>query len=1082
MLPIIGGIAVAAGVAAWIFNQLTDEEKEKQERLKKKLDKVKDEYYSEIDRYNKRMNRIVIEQFYELREKYLDEINFYRDEKEGIIDDLDKLFYTIEKELENESISPYQKQSLLNIKNRVESAKNRLDAYWNYLDWYENKLYELETFRKYKEIFNLEIPQPLLPEDYLYVGKVAYITKNEIGTSKTPISQGWNRYNQRLGLQDYLNKKELEIWESFDDEEEFIVLIDYVKAKLDKYYFKASIIKGELYRYILEDMSFEVQPIKNERENQEILKVAYKDICLKLKREDKLYQLKRYKESDSFEVKVKSHDLLLKDVFVTEKIYRNTQEISTNPIFLIIDDLLIDKVETKEVENSLKNYPFEVVDLKQDSLSLKIGDFLFFTKIDKDEKVLVLKDIYKVDIDKIDTKSITIPYTLQIEEKDVYEKMYKKLSIGRESTFDEFILFLNEQFNYMNYSSKTFNQDFEFFKKWERIIDYQIENNTFIEKDISYNRFEKDIDKKVVTFYVDDLKDYVCYFKDKKSSEIFVETKGINLGYLDDFSLEDGILKVKVDFIDELDIQESGSLLLKIKTFQGVFQKQKKALRDFSLSNIVNQELKPILISPHLINYKPIKDDVKLEFKNKHLTQNQKEVITKAFNEKNIFIIQGPPGTGKTTTIKEIIYQTIKHDRYAKILVVSQQNVAVDNVLNGVYQENRDLFEQEGHSLVRVAPNENKIQYDEIKELTIEKWFENYKEMFKNNFIQLELNSYNDDYHKKLYEFAKEWINLIYKDDFKDIDNELKELLISKHQILGATCVGFANKSLGLDLVEFDLAIIDEAGRATAPELLIPILRAKKVILIGDQNQLPPAVDKSLREKMEKDDEDELSSEDLELLEKSFFEKLFEETSDSNKDMLVEQFRMPKEIGDLISELFYNNRLKNGHIKDSSNFLYPENIVQWIDVKGEHNYDGTSSYNEKEIEEIIRLIQEIDKKAKDKKVKKTVGVITPYAAQKRRIRKRVKSINLSNISHLKVDTVDSFQGEEADIIIYSTVKTYGNISFLIDRKRLNVAISRTKENLIFVGDKNFFYNAKAKNKEVNLFKQIIDFIKQYEKS
>ena len=92
----------------------------------------------------------------------------------------------------------------------------------------------------------------------------------------------------------------------------------------------------------------------------------------------------------------------------------------------------------------------------------------------------------------------------------------------------------------------------------------------------------------------------------------------------------------------------------------------------------------------------------------------------------------------------------------------------------------------------------------------------------------------------------------------------------------------------------------------------------------------------------------------------------------------------------------------------------------------------------------------------------------------------LKDLDLFNVSNLKVDTVDSFQGEESDIIIYSTVKTNGNISFLIDKKRLNVAISRTKENLFFIGKKDFFYNARMKKDEVNLFEKIINFCNNLE--
>ncbi|WP_341475637.1 C-terminal helicase domain-containing protein [Helicobacter pylori] len=100
-------------------------------------------------------------------------------------------------------------------------------------------------------------------------------------------------------------------------------------------------------------------------------------------------------------------------------------------------------------------------------------------------------------------------------------------------------------------------------------------------------------------------------------------------------------------------------------------------------------------------------------------------------------------------------------------------------------------------------------------------------------------------------------------------------------------------------------------------------------------------------------------------------------------------------------------------------------------------------------------------------MRKTIGIITPYNAQKRRLRSEV----VKNFDELKIDTVDAFQGEKADIIIYSTVKTYGNLSFLLDSKRLNVAISRAKENLIFVGKKSFFENLRSDEK--NIFSAIL---------
>ena len=1069
LVAIFAGVAIAATTASWILDGMTEKEKERQNELNNELSELKNKFDLKVDAHNQNMHEIARDNYNKIKDKFLDEVVFFKEEKKNIKKDLDKLESSIQKELKNEAISPYQKQSLLDNRNKVKDAKNRLDAYWLYLDWFGQKLDDLAKYKRYQEIFNLEMPQALLPEEYLYIGKLAYITKDEIVTSKDDNSIGWNRYSQRLQLNDYHNKKELDLYETYNQEIEFMILIDYSKGNK---YFNASVIKGELYQYILEGMSFEVQPKFNEKPNQENLTLLYNDIYLNLKRNDKLYPLKRYKEYDSFEVKIKEYDLLLKNVFITEKLSENTQEISNSSIPIIFNNFPIEKI--KELDTALQNNNFQAVSFEDNNLMLKIDSYMLSLQVSKNKNILILEEFSEIDINKITSNSFTIPYELILIDENIYNQTYKNLSINKDNLFSEFLSFINEQFNYINYSSKTSNKDFDFFKKWQDIIEYQIEDNSFDIIEIFYNKYE--IEDKIIIFYISNLKEYSEKFKDKKSRDVFIEVNGINLGYLDDYSIEKKILKTRIDFIDNLEIKQHDRLLIKVKNYQAVLQKQKKALKDFSFSKIVNQDLKQMLISPNLINYKPISNDFKLDFKNKDLTNNQQDIIIKAFNEKNIFLVQGPPGTGKTTIIKEMIYQTIKQDKYAKILIVSQQNVAVDNVLDGIDRENRDWFKKNGHSIVRVAPNEDKIQYDNIKEFTVEKWFEKYKEIVKNNFIKLEQLQDDNKSSEKLYNFANEWMNLIYKSDFKDIDNEIKELLISKHQILGATCVGLANKSLGLDLIEFDIVIIDEAGRATAPELLIPILRAKKVILIGDHNQLPPTIDRKLLQKIEDDNEKDLSFEDLEILEKSFFEELFEKVSDSNKAMLNEQFRMPEQIGNLISNLFYDNKLNNGYIKDTNNFLDPKTIIRWVDVIGEHETDGTSSYNNLEIDKIISLLQTINKYLEKETLNKSLGIITPYSAQKRRIRKAVKSLDLPNISNLKIDTVDSFQGEEADIIIYSTVKTYGNISFLIDKKRLNVAISRTKENLFFVGKKNFFYDAKTNKDEVNLFKKIIDSI------
>ncbi|AFI07490.1 C-terminal helicase domain-containing protein [Helicobacter pylori] len=162
---------------------------------------------------------------------------------------------------------------------------------------------------------------------------------------------------------------------------------------------------------------------------------------------------------------------------------------------------------------------------------------------------------------------------------------------------------------------------------------------------------------------------------------------------------------------------------------------------------------------------------------------------------------------------------------------------------------------------------------------------------------------------------------------------------------------------------------------------------------------------------------------------------------------------------------------KNGAIKNTSQFYDPKNIIRWINVEREHQLEKTSSYNKAQVQKIIELLEQINRALNQRKIRKTIGIITPYNAQKRRLRSEVEKCGFKNFDEIKIDTVDAFQGEEADIIIYSTVKTYGNLSFLLDSKRLNVAISRAKENLIFVGKKSFFENLRSDEK--NIFSAIL---------
>ena len=231
-----------------------------------------------------------------------------------------------------------------------------------------------------------------------------------------------------------------------------------------------------------------------------------------------------------------------------------------------------------------------------------------------------------------------------------------------------------------------------------------------------------------------------------------------------------------------------------------------------------------------------------------------------------------------------------------------------------------------------------------------------------------------------------------------------------------------------------------------------------------------------------------------EFLETSFFELLYERLPGECKNRLEEQFRMPKPIGDLVANLFYTiegeRRLFNGEEKDEKNFIFKgENIIQWIDCQGyqQREEKSKSLFNKLESHCVLEFLEKIDQ-FNQVKGYKSVAVITPYGAQKRLITDKLRQskyfkvdesdsrVFVGNILKVRVDTVDSFQGSEAELVFYSVVRTQGNLRFILDWKRLNVACSRAKENLVFFGDRGFLKEWEPESGERNLFREIINQI------
>ena len=331
----------------------------------------------------------------------------------------------------------------------------------------------------------------------------------------------------------------------------------------------------------------------------------------------------------------------------------------------------------------------------------------------------------------------------------------------------------------------------------------------------------------------------------------------------------------------------------------------------------------------------------------------------------------------------------------------------------------------------------------------------------------LEVAAIVDEIYENMPEYIEDEKYSVVKNFHKKISNNplLIERILEKYpDIRGTTCqkTGSGKFNQISNNVNYDFVIIDEAAKANPLDLLIPLVKGQRIILVGDHKQLPHLLEEYVENKF-KDDKDF----DIELFNKyikeSLFGRLFNELPTSRKVMLDTQYRMTKEIGDLVSELFYEGKLKTGSKIVNDTPLYTGHALVKVDIRANQTKTSAGSYiNVRECEEIIKKLIELDSRCNGKKY--TVGVISFYKAQVNYIQKQVKTLNLKNID-ISVGTVDGYQGLEKDIIFISTVRTKG-IGFTANPNRLNVALSRAKKIVVIFGDMRNL-------KENDLFNKII---------
>lgn len=417
------------------------------------------------------------------------------------------------------------------------------------------------------------------------------------------------------------------------------------------------------------------------------------------------------------------------------------------------------------------------------------------------------------------------------------------------------------------------------------------------------------------------------------------------------------------------------------------------------------------------------------------LNATQEEAVNKVLHAKDVAIVHGPPGTGKTTTLVEAVYETLHREN--QVLVCAQSNMAVDWI--------SEKLVDRGVSVLRIG-NPSRVN-DKMLSFTYERRFEShpdYPQLWSIRKAIRELYARSRKGAER--EAVRQKINSL-KDRATELEIRINESLFSEARVIACTLVGSANRLLIGQ--KFGTLFIDEAAQALETACWIPIRKADRVILAGDHCQLPPTVKAP------------------EALRAGLGHTLMQTIVKSKPDtvsLLKLQYRMNDEIMRFSSEWFYGGMLQSAPEVKYRSILDFDTPIEWINTEGldcneefiGENYGRINkSEAELSIEQLKGYITKIGRERfLDERI--DVGMISPYKAQVQYLRRLVRNDAFFKPYRqaITINTVDGFQGQERDVILISLVRANeeGQIGFLNDLRRMNVAITRARMKLIILGD------------------------------
>lgn len=421
----------------------------------------------------------------------------------------------------------------------------------------------------------------------------------------------------------------------------------------------------------------------------------------------------------------------------------------------------------------------------------------------------------------------------------------------------------------------------------------------------------------------------------------------------------------------------------------------------------------------------------------------QQEAVNKILSANELAIVHGPPGTGKTTTLVQAIKALVKQDQQ-KILVVAPSNAAVDLLSEKLADEGLNVLRvgnpaRVSERLMSLTLDSKMAEHATMKEVKrLKKQAGEYKNMahkYKRNFGKAER-----EQRKALFDEAHKIMKEVDKTEQYITDD-----LIAKAQVITATLVGANHYTVRN--VRYHTVVIDEAGQALEPACWIPLIKANKVVFAGDHCQLPPTI---------KSNEAARKGLSNTLLEKCV--ALHPETV----VLLEEQYRMNEMIMGYSSAVFYQDKLKAHHTV-ADHRLFPQDVpLSFVDTAGcgfDEKQEGTSTTNPEEASFLFKHLSQLVaawQAQSSSSAFPEIAIISPYKQQVYLLQEQLQHAPelLPHAANISVNTIDSFQGQERDVVYISMTRSNAdnNIGFLADIRRMNVAMTRAKKKLVVVGD------------------------------